>query len=134
MYGWARSYKQCKNMGIFSLINSNQATIILFRLLLSTNCRCRGLSLHLITLNHTHTNTQSVGFLWANDRPFAEASIRKKHNNHKIQISMHHSGIRNRNSSRRVAADLRLRKEGNGYQRPQIGKCKFLFNKTNQMH
>jgi len=40
-------------------------------LLLLTHCRCRGLLLHLITLNdthtHTHTHTHSVGLFWMRD-------------------------------------------------------------------
>jgi hypothetical protein len=51
---------------IFSLCNIS----------LPSHCRCRGLLLHLITLNnthtHTHTATHSLGLPWTRDRPVAE--------------------------------------------------------------
>jgi hypothetical protein len=40
--------------------------------LLLNHCRCRGLLLHLITLNDTHKH--SVGLLWMSDQPVAETS------------------------------------------------------------
>jgi hypothetical protein len=40
---------------------------------LSTRCK----SMHLITLNDTHTQTHSVGLLWERDQPDAEYSILK---------------------------------------------------------
>jgi len=47
-------------------------------LLLHSHCRCRGLLLHLITLNdthtQTHTHTHTVGLLWARDRSDAQTS------------------------------------------------------------
>jgi hypothetical protein len=39
---------------------------------LLAHCRCRGLLLHLVTINDTHTH--SVGLLWMNDRPVAKTS------------------------------------------------------------
>jgi hypothetical protein len=45
--------------------------------LLPTHSTCRGLLLHLITLNDTH----SVGLLWLRDRPIAETST-WQHNTH----------------------------------------------------
>jgi hypothetical protein len=65
--------------------------------LLPTHCRCRGLLLHLITLNDTHTHihkhTHTLG------RPLDEGSARRNdlylttHNTHKNQTSMPPSGF-----------------------------------------
>ena len=45
-------------MRIFSVIDRKQSAIFWFRLLLSTHCRCRGILLHLITRNDTHTHSR----------------------------------------------------------------------------
>ena len=44
--------------------------------LLPSYCKCIGLLLHLITLNHTHTHTHThtIGLLWTRDQPDAETS------------------------------------------------------------
>ena len=53
---------------------SNILNISLFSCfdLSTVHCRCRGLLLHLVTINDTHT--RSVGLLWTNDPPVAETS------------------------------------------------------------
>ena len=80
--------------------------------LLHTPFRCRGLQLHPITLNdtHTHTHTYLVGLLWKSDRPVTESSTWQ--HTHIHSNSHDPGGIRTRNSSMRVAAILRLRPRG----------------------
>jgi hypothetical protein len=74
-----------------------------------THCRCRGLLLHLITVIDTHTLGRTT---------LDEGSARRRglclHNTqHSQERNIHApSGIRTRNSSKRAAADLRLRPRG----------------------
>jgi len=65
-----------------------------------------------MTHTHTNTHTHSVGLLWKSDRPVTETSTWK--HTHSLKTSSHAcGGIRIRNTSKRAAADLRLRKMGN---------------------
>jgi hypothetical protein len=77
--------------------------------LLHTHCTCRGLLLHLITLNDTHAHT--VRLLWTRDQP----TQRPLPNNtqHSQETNIHAPvRIRIRNPSKRATADLRLRPRG----------------------
>ena len=60
--------------------------------ILPTNCRCRGLLLHLITLRHTHTHThthiQVVELPQTRDRTVVETSNCTTHNTHNRQTSI----------------------------------------------
>jgi hypothetical protein len=67
------------------------ACLVLVWPLLPTRCRCRGLLLHLITLNDTHTH--SIGHPWTWGRPVTEISTYTPHNNHKRQTSMPPAGF-----------------------------------------
>jgi hypothetical protein len=67
-----------------SLLLENK--FILFRITFFPDCRCRRLLLHLITINHTHTQIHSLELLWPRDRTVAETStwqyttnVRDKH-------------------------------------------------------
>ena len=82
--------------------------------LLPTQCTCRGLLSHLITLDtptYTHTHTHSR-------TPLNEGSSRRRdlyltaHNTHNRQTSTPPSVIRTHNPSKRAAADLRPRPRG----------------------
>jgi hypothetical protein len=59
-------------------------------LLLPTHCRCRGLLLHLITLNDTYKFSRTP---WKRNRPVAEGSACTTHNIHERQISMPPAGL-----------------------------------------
>jgi hypothetical protein len=68
-----------------------------------------GFYFHLITLKHT---TQSVGLLWARDRPVAETST-WQHTNTVQGTNIHAlGGIQTHDPIKRLAADLRLRPRG----------------------
>jgi hypothetical protein len=70
-------------------------------LFLPTHCRCRGLLLHLITLN----DKNSVGLLWTSDRP-----VPCDNTQHSQETDIYApGGCRNRNPSKQGAADLRER-------------------------
>jgi hypothetical protein len=69
-------------------------------LVLPIHCRCRGLLLHPITFRN------SVRLLLTRVRPVAETA----HNAHKRQTSLPSGRIRNRNPSKRAAADLYLKR------------------------
>jgi hypothetical protein len=65
---------------------------------------------HLITFRHA---PQSVGLLWARDRPVAETSTWP--HMHSQQTNIHYPvAIRTHNPSKLLAADLRLRSRGHG--------------------
>jgi hypothetical protein len=69
-------------------------------------------SLFGVSWSHTHRHT--VGLLWAIDQPVAETSTYTgQHNIWTQQTNIHDSsGIRTRDPSKQVAADLRLRPRG----------------------
>jgi hypothetical protein len=78
--------------------------------LLPTHCRCRGLLLHLITLNDTHTHTLSRAPL---DEGLAHLRPLPDNTQHSQGTDIHvPGGIRTRNSSQCAAADPRLRPHG----------------------
>ena len=62
----------CKVLSVFCYI-SHSFLVLNF---LPNRCRCKGLLLHLIGLNdthtQTHTNIHSVGLLWTRDQPVAD--------------------------------------------------------------
>ena len=66
----------------------------LFWLFLPNHCGCRGLLLHLITLNdtHTHIKPNSVGLLWMRDGPVADLYL-TTHNIHNRQTSIPPAGF-----------------------------------------
>jgi hypothetical protein len=72
-----------RTIEILYIFHNNQRVLKLLHLLLlsflvspliPTHCRRRGLLLHLLTLNDTHTHTHSVGLLCIGDQPEAETS------------------------------------------------------------
>ena len=90
--------------------------------LLLTHCSCRELFCvlsHSMTHTHTHTHTRtlSVGLLWTSDRPCAETST-WQHTTLTTDIHVP-GGIRSRNSSKRAAADRRLRLRGHRHRQLQ---------------
>jgi len=68
-------------------------------LCLPTHCRCRGVLLHLITLNYTHTHT------------WLDSSGRRTRRSHETDIHAH-SGVRTRKLNKRATADPRLKLRG----------------------
>jgi hypothetical protein len=96
----------------------------LFSPSLSAHCSCRGSPLHLITLSDIHTNTHTHGRI-----PLHEGSARRRdsylttHNNQKRAKLL--AGFRTRNSSKRAAADPRLRRCG------QLDRLKLLYESSN---
>jgi len=77
---------------------------------LHIHCRCRGLVLHLITLNDTCTHL--VGILWMRDLPITETSL-PDNTQHPQEIVNHAlSGIQTHNPNKWVAADLCFRLHG----------------------
>ena len=87
--------------------------LILYTLLVShllpNHSRCRGLLLHLITLNDTYT----LGRIPLNDRSAPRRHLYLLKTQHSQQTNIHiRGGNRTRNPSKRVAADVRLRPRG----------------------
>jgi hypothetical protein len=76
-------------------------------------CRCWGLLLLNYTLTHTqtHAHAHSVPLFWTRDRSVAETSTCATRSIHKRQTSMPSEGFEH-NSSKRAAADLRVRPRG----------------------
>jgi len=61
------------------------------------------------TLSHSVTYTHSIGLLWTSDRPVAETSTCTTHNTHKRHTPISPGKTRTHNTSKRGAADPRLR-------------------------